>query len=84
MYFPKIVVKRPQMLRGLRPGQWIEYEGATGRYMGRVGCTVWIAWGSTATKRFAQFAAAFRAQRDRPPFRPNWDRMSDGGIHRIV
>jgi hypothetical protein len=83
MYFPTIQVKRPQMLRGLQPGQWIDYEGRRGRYMGRTGVVVWIAWGSTATKRFAQFAAAFRAQRDRKPFVANWDKIGDGGIHRI-
>jgi hypothetical protein len=74
MYFPTIHIKKPQMLRGLRPGQWINYEGSQGRYMGRIGMTVWIAWGSTATHRFKQFAAAFRAQRDRKPFVANWDK----------
>jgi hypothetical protein len=69
MYFPTIDIKRPQMLRGLQPGQWIRYEGARGRYMGRLGGVVWIAWGSSATKRFHIFAAAFRAQRDRKPFK---------------
>lgn len=85
MYFPKIIVKRPQQIRGLRPGQWIEYEGATGRYMGRIGCVVWIAWGGAATKRFAKFAAAFRKQRDRAPFQLSPSRrLDDGGIHRII
>lgn len=74
-YIPKVIVKRPQQLRGLQPGQWIEYEGSTGRFMGRGNATVWIAWGGTARKRFAQFAAAFRKERDRKPFVANWETM---------
>jgi hypothetical protein len=42
-----------------QPGQWIDYNGARGRYMGRRNGCVWIAWGSTATERFARFAAIF-------------------------
>lgn len=71
LYLPKIKVTRPQQLRGLHPGQWIEYEGVTGRFMGRLGMTVWIAWGGAARKRFATFAKAFHAQRNRPAFVSN-------------
>jgi hypothetical protein len=45
---------------GLQAGQWIKYNGAKGRFMGFRNGTVWIAWGSTATKRFATFAKAFK------------------------
>lgn len=54
-----IITDAPETLDGLQPGQWIAYGGARGRFMGhRNGCA-WIAWGSTATKRFHRFAAAF-------------------------
>jgi hypothetical protein len=60
LYSKKIFVRQPQDLRGLIPGQWIDYEGATGRYMGRTKMTVWIAWGRTATHDFKTFADAFK------------------------
>lgn len=61
-YLPKVAVTHPQHLSGLRPGQWIDYQGSTGRYMGRIGKTVWIAWGGAARKHFATFAKAFHKQ----------------------
>lgn len=60
-YVPAIATDAPESLRGLQPGQWINYQGAIGRYMGqRNGCQ-WIAWGATARKRFVKFAAVFNA-----------------------
>ncbi len=61
-YLPKVKVTHAQYLSGLRPGQWIDFEGSTGRFMGRIGKTVWIAWGGAATKRFATFAKAFHKE----------------------
>lgn len=68
-YLPTVKVTHPQLLTGLRPGQWIDYDGAKGRYMGRTGSTVWIAWGGTARKRFHIFAAAFRKEMARRSFK---------------
>ena len=45
----------------MHPGQWVDYDGSQGRFMGlRNGC-VWIAWAGTARKRFATFALAFHS-----------------------
>ena len=59
-YVPMIHTSNPELLSGLQPGQWINYEGAKGRYMGRKNGCVWIAWNGTAAKRFHIFARAFR------------------------
>jgi len=60
-YLPTIQTDDPHNLTGLQPGQWLNYGGAIGRYMGqRNGCQ-WIAWSDTARRRFADFAAAFNA-----------------------
>ena len=61
-YVPTIHTSNPELLSGLQPGQWINYEGAKGRYMGRKNGCVWIAWNGTAAKRFHIFARAFRSQ----------------------
>lgn len=58
---PIIRTNAPETLAGLQAGQWIDYEGTRGRYMGHNGRTVWIAWSGAARKRFPQFAAAYRA-----------------------
>lgn len=58
-YQPAIKTSAPETVVA-QPGNWIDYEGAIGRYMGRRNGCVWIAWGSTATKRFQQFAAIFK------------------------
>lgn len=58
-YQPAIATSAPERLE-CQPGQWINYNGAVGRYMGRRKGTVWIAWGATARKRFPAFAATFR------------------------
>jgi hypothetical protein len=61
-YVRAIVTSEPDKLAQLQPGQWIDYAGARGRYMGeRNGCK-WIAWGSTATRRFSRFAATFKGK----------------------
>jgi hypothetical protein len=62
-YQPTIRTSNPESLSGLQAGQWIDYEGVTGRYMGRTKASVWIAWSGTARRRFPAFAAAFRANR---------------------
>lgn len=59
-YTTAVITDRPESLDGLHPGQWIRYGSTRGRYMGRSGQCVWIAWGKTATHRFPTFAAAFR------------------------
>jgi hypothetical protein len=60
-YRKTIRTTNPQALSGLHPGQWIDYEGAKGRFMGwRNGC-IWIAWGGTARRSFKTFARAYRA-----------------------
>jgi hypothetical protein len=46
-----------------QPGQWINYNGARGRYMGYRRGIYWIAWGTTATRRFQRFAAIYREQK---------------------
>lgn len=56
----------PHALEALQPGQWIDYATgdeppARGRFYGRRGGVVWIAWGSTARRRFARFAQVARA-----------------------
>lgn len=57
-YVAAIRTDAPEAVRA-QAGQWINYNGARGRYMGtRRGC-VWIAWGATATHRFPKFAAIF-------------------------
>jgi hypothetical protein len=58
-YQPAIKTSAPHELRNLQPGQWIDYDGARGRFMGVRRGSHWIAWGGTATKRFARFAAIF-------------------------
>lgn len=86
-YLPTVKVTHPQRLIGLRPGQWIDYNGAKGRFMGRTGSTVWIAWGGTARKRFHIFAKAFKTEMARRAsiFRLDLSKdIGDGGIHRIL
>lgn len=57
---PTIRTDAPETVRA-QPGQWIDYEGCRGRYMGQRNGNAWIAWGRTATHRFNRFARAFRA-----------------------
>jgi len=64
-YLPTIRTNDPDTLDGLHPGQWIDYQGARGRYMGRKNGSVWIAWGGTARKRFDRFALAFHVTPER-------------------
>lgn len=58
-YLPTIRTDKPETISA-QAGQWIDYQGARGRYMGRRNGCVWIAWGATATRRFARFAAIYR------------------------
>jgi hypothetical protein len=60
-YLPTIATNAPEALAGLRPGQWISYDGTRGRFMGVKNGCAWIAWGSTASRRFSTFAAAYKA-----------------------
>ncbi len=49
-------------LQGLQPGQWVLLDGTQrGRFMGFKNGTVWVAWSTTATKRFSKFAEAYKA-----------------------
>lgn len=59
-YQPTIRMNRPETLKGYQPGQWIDYEGSRGRYMGARNGVQWIAWGKTATVRFTVFARVYR------------------------
>lgn len=59
-YQAAIRTNRPEMLRDLQPGQWIDYAGAKGRWMGERKGVKWIAWGATASKRFSAFANAYK------------------------
>lgn len=59
-YRPAIKTSRPELLHSLQPGQWIDYAGAKGRFMGLRKGVTWIAWGKTATHRFPAFANAYR------------------------
>lgn len=59
-YRATIRTNKPETLDTLQPGQWIDYDGAQGRFMGRRSGTIWIAWGAAARRQFGQFAAAFR------------------------
>lgn len=57
----RIETDRPETLQSLQTGQWIDYQGARGRWIGRSGATIWIAWGgSTAGSRWARMVAAYR------------------------
>lgn len=60
-YTATVKISRASELKGLHAGQWISMDGARGRFMGiGDGGSVWVAWGSTATKRFAKFASAYK------------------------
>lgn len=58
-YLPMIETDAPETLSA-QPGQWINYQGARGRFYGRSRGTVWIAWGKAATHRFPTFARVAR------------------------
>ena len=60
-YRSTICTATPELLNYLHPGQWIDYDGVKGRYMGRRNGTVWIAWGKTAKcrDRFRVFADCY-------------------------
>ena len=60
-YRPTIRTDKPETISA-QAGQWIDYNGALGRFMGRRRGVVWIAWGATARHRFPAFAAAFAAR----------------------
>lgn len=59
-YQSAIKTIRPETLHSLQPGQWIDYAGTKGRWMGERRGVQWIAWSKTATHRFRQFANAFK------------------------
>jgi hypothetical protein len=59
-YLSTIATNRPEIISA-QSGQWINYQGARGRYMGRRNGVVWIAWGKTASHRFARFASLFHS-----------------------
>lgn len=61
LYQPTVYTSAPETLRGLQPGQWINYDGTTGRFMGITRGSIWIAWSETARKRFPLFASAFHS-----------------------
>lgn len=63
-YRSRIKTSAPETLGGrIQPGQWIDYEGSRGRFMGWRNGVIWIAWGQAATHRFTTFAAAFNRRR---------------------
>ena len=60
MKFQKAVkTSKPETLRGLQSGQWIDYEGAKGRFVGVRHGIIWIAWGKSATSYFTTFVRAY-------------------------
>ena len=59
-FAPAIRTSTPETVVA-QPGQWINYEGTRGRYMGRRNGFSWIAWGRSATHRFARFASIYHA-----------------------
>jgi hypothetical protein len=65
MYFPTIKTAFPRRLTGLATGQWIDFQGARGRYVGRGKKTIWIAWGKVACdpKLFKIYCDAFKNRR---------------------
>lgn len=58
-YAPTIRTNSPETVKA-QPGQWIDYQGTRGRYMGSRNGSSWIAWGRSASHRFPAYAAAFR------------------------
>lgn len=58
-YAAAIRTDSPELVDGPR-GQWINYQGARGRFCGRRDGVTWIAWGRTATHRWAAFVEAFK------------------------
>jgi hypothetical protein len=65
MFTATVHTSAPETLSGrhLRRGQWIDYDGAIGRWVGVTnGGIIWIAWGNVARKRdmFRTICAAFR------------------------
>lgn len=61
-YRRAIKTSAPETLGGrIQPGQWIDYEGAKGRFMGWRRGVIWIAWGATARNpwRFRSFSQAY-------------------------
>jgi hypothetical protein len=64
LYQSKVKTSKPETLAGLQSGQWIEYLGNTGRYMGTRNGVIWIAWTRYARgKGFHQFARAYKRNR---------------------
>jgi hypothetical protein len=63
-YAPAICTDKPETISA-QPGQWVNVNGAKGRYMGRRNGCIWIAWGTTATQRFPRFAAIFHGNPSR-------------------
>lgn len=60
-YTKAVTISSAAELRGLHAGQWIIMDGTRGRFMGFTANSVYVAWGTTATKRFKKFAAVFKA-----------------------
>lgn len=60
-YTAAVKTDAPETL-SVQPGQWIDYQGARGRFYGRSRGTVWIAWGKAATHRFSTFANVAKEQ----------------------
>jgi hypothetical protein len=60
-YQPTIVTDTPDTLHGLPVGQWINYDGVKGRFVGWRNGVLWVAWGITASRHFKQFAEAFKS-----------------------
>lgn len=62
-YLPTVRTSAPHALPdALQPGQWIDYDGALGRWHGRARGVVWIAWGKAARKSFPTFARVARGR----------------------
>jgi hypothetical protein len=60
-YATRTITDQPETLQGLQTGQWIDYQGSRGRWIGRSGATIWIAWGgSTIGSRWVRMVAAYR------------------------
>lgn len=60
-YQSAIRTDRPETLDNLQIGQWVDYEGILGRWVGRRAGVVWIAWAGSARERFPRFVQAYKA-----------------------
>ena len=59
-YTTAIKTSTPETIEGVQPGQWINYDGARGRFLAVRNGVVWIAWGRTATHNWPRFVEAYK------------------------